>query len=111
MTRPKSQYPTESPPRKIPSNPATSLDLPLWSPVAAAVAGLASSRGRGWFGAAVWLAAAVGLIHLGGLSWLAILGGESLATSTGVRPFILGDILKVLLVLAVGRWVRARRNT
>ncbi len=80
-------------------------------PVAAAVAGLASSRGRGWFGAAVWLAVAVGVIHLGGLSWLAILGGEALVTSTGVRPFILGDVLKVLLVLAVGRWIQTRRNS
>lgn len=79
-------------------------------PVAAAVAGLASSPGRSPFAAAAWLAAAVGLIHLGGLSWLSIIGGEALVASTGVRPFILGDVLKVLLVLAVGRWILTRRS-
>lgn len=78
-------------------------------PVAAAVAGLASSPERGWFGSALWLAAALGVIHLGGLAWLAIIGGEALVASTGVRPFLLGDALKVILVLAIARWGRARR--
>lgn len=79
-------------------------------PVAAAVAGLAHAPTRGWISAALALAAALAVIHLGGLAWLGILGGEALIASTGVRPFILGDALKVILVLAIVRWNRNRRT-
>lgn len=78
-------------------------------PVAAAISGMAHSGARKWFSAALWLGLALGVIHLGGLAWLGILGGSDLIASTGVRPFLLGDALKVLLVLAVVRWSRARR--
>ncbi len=81
-------------------------------PVAAAVAGLASDRARGWFGAALTLALALAVIHLGGLAWLWILGGRALVESTGVGVFLLGDLLKVMLVLAIARWGRgALRRT
>lgn len=73
-------------------------------PAAAAIAGLAGKRTGGWFRAAVWLGVALVVIHLGGLAWLAILGGGSLVSAGAVRPFILGDALKVLLVLAIVRW-------
>ena len=83
-------------------------------PVAAAIAGLAK-QGRGsWFREALWLAAALAMIHIGGLAWLAVLGGESLAAATGVRAFIVGDALKVMLVLAIARWgpgVLGRRSS
>jgi biotin transport system substrate-specific component len=72
-------------------------------PVAAAIAGMAKSRRGSWFREAAWLAAALGMIHIGGLAWLAALGGESLVAATGVRVFVLGDALKVMLVLAIVR--------
>lgn len=83
-------------------------------PAAAAIAGLAGKRSGHWFGAALWLGLALAAIHVGGLAWLSILGGESLFTAAAVRPFILGDALKVLLVLAIARWgpgVLRRRPT
>jgi biotin transport system substrate-specific component len=73
-------------------------------PAAAAIAGLAKQRHGGWFREALSLAAALVMIHLGGLAWLAVWGGESLAAATGVRLFIVGDALKVMLVLAIARW-------
>lgn len=79
-------------------------------PVAAAIAGLAHDRERSWFHAALWLAVGLVVIHLGGLAWLGILGGEALVAETGVRVFLLGDALKVLLVLAIVRWGRPRRT-
>jgi biotin transport system substrate-specific component len=75
-------------------------------PVAAAVAGLATDRARGWIGAALTLALALAVIHLGGLAWLWILGGRAFVETTGVRVFLLGDLLKVMLVLAIARWGR-----
>jgi biotin transport system substrate-specific component len=73
-------------------------------PIAAAIAGLAGKRSGSWIGAALALGAALVVIHLGGLSWLAIIGGESASPASVLRPFILGDALKVLLVLAIVRW-------
>ena len=56
----------------------------------------------------LWAALSLGLallvIHLGGLAWLAIVAGGSLNPAALLRPFILGDALKVLLVLALVRW-------
>ena len=73
-------------------------------PVAAAIAGLAGGREGSWVRSAVWLGVALAVIHLGGLAWLAVLGGGSFAAESLVRPFLLGDVLKVLLVLAIVRW-------
>lgn len=73
-------------------------------PVAAWIAGLASGRSGSWFRAAAWLGLALVMIHAGGLAWLSILSGESLLSTNAVRPFILGDALKILLVLAIVRW-------
>jgi biotin transport system substrate-specific component len=73
-------------------------------PVAAWIAGLARGRSGNWFRAAAWLGLALVVIHAGGLAWLSILSGESLLSASAVRPFILGDALKILLVLAIVRW-------
>lgn len=73
-------------------------------PAAAAIAGLAGRREGGWFRSALWLAVALAAIHLGGLAWLAVLGGGAFMAEHVVRPFLLGDALKVLLVLAIARW-------
>lgn len=75
-------------------------------PVAAAVAGLAGRPGCGWARAAVWLVVALGVIHAGGLAWISAWGGSELASAV-VRPFIVGDVLKVLLVLAISRGWRS----
>ena len=72
-------------------------------PVAAAIAGLAGNRAHSWFRTALWLAVALAMIHVGGLAWLSVLGGEALVASVGVGPFLLGDALKVMLVLAIAR--------
>jgi biotin transport system substrate-specific component len=76
----------------------------LTFPAAAAIAGLAGRGAGSWIRSALWLGVALATIHLGGLAWLAILGGGSLLAESLVRPFLLGDALKVLLVLAIVRW-------
>ena len=76
-------------------------------PLAAAVAGLASGKGRGLAVSAVWLVAALAIIHAGGLSWLWITGGRELVQAVGVKPFLIGDVLKIALGLTLARGVRA----
>jgi biotin transport system substrate-specific component len=75
-------------------------------PVAAAVAGLARTRGltgvalAGW--SALVLTIAMAVIHLGGVSQLALLGGDpGLAFRSGFLPFFIGDLLKVAIATAV----------
>jgi len=77
-------------------------------PVAAALAGLAGRQANSWFRTALWLAVALAVIHLGGLAWLGVWGGEAVVASAGVGPFLLGDALKVMLVLVIARrgWAR-----
>jgi biotin transport system substrate-specific component len=75
-------------------------------PVAAAVAGLARTRGLKSAGLAWWSAlvftVAMAVIHLGGVSQLALLGGDpGLAFRSGFLPFFLGDLLKVAIATAV----------
>lgn len=72
-------------------------------PVAAALAGLASGRERTLPVRAAWLFLGVLAIHAGGLAWLWITGGRELVETVGVTPFLIGDVLKVVLVLALGR--------
>lgn len=72
-------------------------------PVAAAVAGLWATRSHSWWIGAVCLAAALAVIHAGGIAWLGAIGGDSEAIGAALRPFLLGDALKVLLVLAIVR--------
>jgi biotin transport system substrate-specific component len=75
-------------------------------PVAAAVAGLARTRGLTGVALAGWSALvftiAMAVIHLGGVSQLALLGGDpGLAFRSGFLPFFIGDLLKVAIATAV----------
>lgn len=83
-------------------------------PLAAALAGGAAGTAKPLWLAVLWLAAGLALIHLGGLSWLWITGGRTAVESVGVAPFLLGDALKVALVLVlvrgVARWRVQRRS-
>jgi biotin transport system substrate-specific component len=76
-------------------------------PAAAAVAGLAARGKPSLLASAGWLIAGLALIHAGGLAWLWITGGPELLEAVGVRPFLLGDILKVALVLALAEGLQA----
>jgi len=69
-------------------------------PFAAGIVGRIAERGR--FGRCL-LAAFTGmaLIHLGGWAQLAILGQNGSAVSLGVTPFLVQDLLKVVLVAAI----------
>ena len=68
-------------------------------PFAAFVAGWFSQRG--WCSTVVRAIAgmlvALGLIYLGGWSWLAVFAGAKGAWLAGVRPFILADVIKVAI--------------
>jgi biotin transport system substrate-specific component len=66
-------------------------------PFAAFVAGWFSERGWGStiLRAVTGMLVALGIIYLGGWSWLAAFAGAKSAWLGGVRPFILADILKV----------------
>jgi biotin transport system substrate-specific component len=68
-------------------------------PCAAWVAGWVSERGFGstTLRAVAGMLLALGVIYLGGFSWLAVLSGPRAAWIGGVRPFILADIVKVAI--------------
>lgn len=68
-------------------------------PFAAFVAGWFSERGWGstTIRAIAGMLVALGVIYLGGWSWLAAFAGAKGAWLGGVRPFILADILKVAI--------------
>lgn len=75
-------------------------------PVAAAVAGLARTRDLTGVALAGWSAlvfiVAMAVIHLGGVSQLALLGDDpGLAFRSGFLPFFIGDLLKVAIATAV----------
>jgi biotin transport system substrate-specific component len=76
----------------------------LWSyPAAAWLAGWFSERGWGssTLRAVAGMLAALGVIYLGGWSWLAILSGPQSALSLGVAPFLAADIVKVAVGAAL----------
>lgn len=76
-------------------------------PVAAAVAGWFARSESIWmrgFG----LALAVAVIHAGGMAWLSVIIGAAVAFRTGVAPFLIGDVLKVLLVLVIAAGIGDR---
>jgi biotin transport system substrate-specific component len=71
----------------------------LATPLAAFVAGLLA-------GPSVWrmsTAAVAGLavIYAGGLSWLAVFGSLNAAIAVGIQPFLVADLVKVVLVVIV----------
>lgn len=68
-------------------------------PFAAWVAGFVSERGWGStiLRATTGMLLALGVIYLGGWSWLAILTGPRAAFAAGVAPFVLADMIKVAI--------------
>jgi len=68
-------------------------------PCAAWVAGFVSERGWGStiVRAMSGMFLALGVIYLGGWSWLAILTGPRAAFVAGIAPFILADVIKVAI--------------
>lgn len=75
-------------------------------PAAAWVAGRLASRGEGLPLHAVAVAAGAVVIHLGGASWLAAVAGREVAVSGGIVPFLGVDLLKIVMVLLLGRRLR-----
>ena len=76
----------------------------LWSyPLAAWVAGRFSELNWGATAlrAIAGMLAALGVIYLGGWSWLSIITSPAVAFATGVAPFVLADIVKVAIGAAL----------
>lgn len=71
-------------------------------PLAAYAVGALTADGRSWRRAACGVLAGLALIHLGGLAQLAILTGDlSAAARFGTWPFLLGDLLKLVVLVPV----------
>jgi biotin transport system substrate-specific component len=72
-------------------------------PFAAWIAGFVSERGWGStvVRAVTGMLLALGVIYLGGWSWLAALTGAQAAFVAGVAPFVVADIVKVALGAAL----------
>jgi biotin transport system substrate-specific component len=71
-------------------------------PVAAWLVGAVSDRSRGAAGIALGAVIGLAVIHLGGLVWLAAISGREAAVAVGFAPFLVGDLLKILLVTVIG---------
>jgi biotin transport system substrate-specific component len=69
--------------------------------VAAAITGLPVFRAQGMIVTAVGVAAATAAVYLLGAGWLGTLTGPAKAITVGVKPFLLGDLFKLLLVTAL----------
>jgi len=76
-------------------------------PLAAFLAGAFAHRGpaRALGGLLLGLAT----IYAGGLAWLAVVGDVNAAVALGLRPFVLMDLVKVGIVLAIV-WRTGRRS-
>jgi biotin transport system substrate-specific component len=77
-------------------------------PFAAWVVGVLATPGRGpgvgqpWIGTTLGVVSGLLLIHLGGLAQLAILTGDlSAAARFGTVPFLLGDLIKLAVLVPV----------
>lgn len=82
-------------------------------PLAAAVVGRVAADGRSWPRLLAGLAAGVLTVHLGGVAQLAVLSGDlTVALRLGSLPFLLGDLLKIviaaLLLRRFGPTIHAR---
>jgi biotin transport system substrate-specific component len=69
--------------------------------VAAAITGLPVFRAQGMIVTALGVAAATAAVYLLGAGWLGTLIGPAKAITVGVKPFLLGDLFKLLLVTAL----------
>jgi biotin transport system substrate-specific component len=74
-------------------------------PLAAAVVGYLASRGT-WLAVAGAVLSGLIVIHVGGISQLAILGGDwSVAVRLGSLPFLVNDLVKLLFAgLIIGKF-------
>jgi biotin transport system substrate-specific component len=75
-------------------------------PLGAAIAGALAHGGRRWWHVGAGLVGGLAVIHLGGIAQLAMLGGDlGVAWRAGSRPFLAGDIAKLILAgLVVARF-------
>jgi biotin transport system substrate-specific component len=69
-------------------------------PVMAWMAGVAAERGVRWLGMALTLLIATAVNYTLGVSWLSTFVGASKALELGLLPFVLGDLVKLALVVA-----------
>jgi biotin transport system substrate-specific component len=67
-------------------------------PIAAFVTGLLAERGfdRRYFTSIVAMFAGLSIVFAGGVSWIARLAGLDVALATGLYPFILVDVIKIV---------------
>jgi biotin transport system substrate-specific component len=83
-------------------------------PAAAFVTGAFAENGwdKTFFGAAAAMAVGSAIIILAGWAWLSQFMGPSAAFHAGVKPFIIGDIVKIVLAAAVlpTGWALLRRK-
>lgn len=77
-------------------------------PLAAAAVGGALRLRGGVLGHVAGGLAGVGVIHLGGVAWLSASVGLETALAAGVQPFLLGDVLKVVLAVVIAIGARQR---
>jgi biotin transport system substrate-specific component len=70
--------------------------------LAAAIAGYAAERCRGWPGLALGVALALAAVFVPGLAWLATFVGPEKALELGLLPFVWGELLKGALAVALG---------
>ncbi len=72
-------------------------------PAAAFVTGAFAENGwdRRFFSAVIAMAVGSAIIILAGWAWLSQFMGPAVAFHAGVRPFVIGDIIKILLAAAV----------
>lgn len=75
-------------------------------PLAAFVIG--SLATGGWVRSLSALLAGLGVIYAGGVAWLAVVGSVDAAVALGLRPFVLADLVKVLMAVALTARLRER---
>ena len=78
-------------------------------PAAAFIAG--SLVAKSHFRNLVAFLAGFAVIYAGGLAWLTILGGWSTAVVLGLKPFVLADLVKVVLGVAITAGMRDRARS
>lgn len=80
-------------------------------PAAAFLVGVIAGESRNWLRLGLALASGVGVIYVGGVTQLWLLTGQGMneVLLQGVLPFLPGDLLKVLVALAVVRSVSGIR--
>ena len=81
----------------------------LAMPAAAFVAGAVAGRSAGAARMLLGLTLGIATIYAGGVSWLLLASGGSLATalSLGVVPFVVGDVTKILIAFFAAKSLRA----